>query len=81
MKYVIITSAGKSIYHEEEIVNNVDEGIVILTSLYEIDKAKGMNPEWTSGVAFKSEVLLPNGLTCTTRAYLKKLGEVSTRCR
>lgn len=79
MKYVIITSAGKNLYHEEEIVNSVDEGISILNSLYAIDKAKGMEPVWTSRVTFKSEITLPNGLVCSTRTYLKRLGDVSCR--
>ena len=81
MKYVVITSAGKNLYHEEEIINSVDEGIVILNSLYEIDKAKGMNPVWTSRVAFKSEITLPNGLVCTTSSYLRRLGDVAHRNR
>ena len=79
MIYVVITSAGKNLYHEEELVSSVNDGIAILNSLYEIDKAKGMDPVWTSGVAFQSQIELPNGLTCTTRTYLKRLGERSHR--
>ncbi len=81
MKYIVCTSAGKSLYHEEEIVESIDEGIIILNSLYEIDKAKGMQPEWTSRVAFKSITTLPNGLDCTTTTYLRRLGDVSRRYR
>jgi hypothetical protein len=79
MRYRIATTAGKNLFSEKDIIETIDEGINILQSLYEIDKAEGMNPEWTSRVAYKCTISLPNGLEVVTKTYLCRAGVKSTR--
>ena len=73
MRYRIETTAGKNLY-EESNIESYDEGVNILKSLYEIDKASGMNPQWVSAVTYQTEVTLPNGLVCKTKTYLRRAG-------
>lgn len=72
--YFIIYKTGKGSFisnNLEERVNSLDDAINILRSLYEIDKANGMHPEWTSNVAFKSTFNLPNGKETVCKGYVK----------
>lgn len=78
MRYRIETTAGRNLY-EESLIETYDEGVNILKSLYEIDKASGMNPEWVSAVTYQTEVVLPNGLVCKTKTYLRRAGYKTQR--
>lgn len=78
MKYRIETTAGKNLY-EESLIEDYNEGVNILKSLYEIDKATGMNPQWLSAVTYQTEVKLPNGLVCRTKTYLRRAGQSMRR--
>ena len=78
MRYRIETTAGRNLY-EESLIEDYNEGVNILNSLYEIDKATGMNPVWLSAVTYQTEVVLPNGLVCKTKTYLRRAGNATRR--
>lgn len=65
------TGKGKFLQQTEEIVNDYNEAQNILQSLYEIDKAKGMNPKWLpGGYKFRSTFMMPNGKETMCNAFI-----------
>lgn len=79
MRYEIRTTAGKNLFSEHDTFDNLNDAKNVLNELYLIDQHEGMNPEWTSPVAYQCEVTLPNGLVCLTRTWAERAGKKTTR--